>query len=115
MLCNNPKSIYGGGGANGSSTGGLLLDEELQECRRKLCFLVVNQDVEDQTAFSPSPTKHRATLWETWGARQGWIKGIKAAATVATLSLGFLTLVETAYLFGIGKVCVLPFGGFSRG
>lgn len=72
--------------------------------RRKPCFLVAIQDVEDQM-FSPSPTKHRATLWETWGARQGWIKGINAAATVATLSLGFLTLVETAYLFGIGKVC----------
>lgn len=29
---------------------------------------------------------------------------MKAAKTVATLALGFLTLVETAYLFGIGKV-----------
>ena len=32
------------------------------------------------------------------------MKGVKAAKTVATLALGFLTLVETAYLFGIGKV-----------
>ena len=32
------------------------------------------------------------------------MKGIKAAKTVGTLALGFLTLVETAYLFGIGKV-----------
>jgi len=32
------------------------------------------------------------------------VKGIKAAKTVGTLALGFLTLVETAYLFGIGKV-----------
>lgn len=29
---------------------------------------------------------------------------------MATLALGFLTLVETAYLFGIGKVCLAVAG-----
>lgn len=59
---------------------------------------------EDEEGPESSRTQSRATLWENWGARQGWVKGVKAAKTVATLALGFLTLVETAYLFGIGKV-----------
>lgn len=67
-----------------------------------LLVLDCSQDSEEEMLASPA--QHRGTLWETWGARQGWIKGIKAASTVATLALGFLALVETAFLFGVGKV-----------
>lgn len=63
---------------------------------------------EDEDGPDSSPTQFRATLWENWGARQGWVKAVKAAKTVGTLALGFLTLVETAYLFGIGKVKPSP-------
>ncbi|CAM9326712.1 unnamed protein product [Scytosiphon promiscuus] len=62
---------------------------------------------EDEDGLDSSPTHFRATLWENWGARQGWVKAVKAAKTVGTLALGFLTLVETAYLFGIGKESML--------
>ncbi|CAN0536068.1 unnamed protein product, partial [Laminaria digitata] len=54
-----------------------------------------------------SPAQYRSTLWENWGARQGWIEGVKAASTVATLGLAFLTLVENAFLFGVGKESML--------
>lgn len=64
-------------------------------------LLLSQEDEEDGVAF---PTQQRNTLWESWGARQGWIKGIKAVSTVATLALGLLALVETAYMFGVGKV-----------
>lgn len=62
---------------------------------------------EDEDGPEASPTQSRLTLWENWGARQGWVKAIKKAKTVGTLALGFLTLVETAYLFGIGKVYIM--------
>ena len=63
-----------------------------------------DEEEEDEDSDEVSPTQHRSTLWENWATRQGWIEGVKAASTVATLALAFLTLVENAFLFGIGKV-----------